>query len=97
MFYNKILKKLFFFTGLSWHITVIESLVYEGDIPMIKCDYFVTVMEDQCRQDARAVGAITKEVLKLHKQNNPGIKEYWLRSDQAGKCHILLIKVSNPE
>ena len=51
-------------------------------------------MEEQCKQDAKAVGAITKAVLKLHKENNPDIKEYWLRSDQAGeywKANLLCV------
>ena len=82
------------FRGLSWHITVVESLVDDGLEPKIKSDYFVTVMKEQCKQDAQAVGAITKAVLKLHKENNPGIKEYWLRSDQAGTSfHVMKLQI----
>ena len=75
-------------TGMSWHITVIESLAPKSETneeePMIKTDYYVSIMSEQCRQDSKAVAAITKEILMLHKKNNPHMKQYWLRSDQAG-------------
>ena len=73
---------------MSWHITVIESLAPKSETnkeePMIKTDYYVSIMSEQCRQDSKAVAAITKEILLLHKKNNPHMKQYWLRSDQAG-------------
>ena len=73
--------------GLSWHITVIESLATKEetgkDEPQIKTDYYVCVLKEQAKQDAKAVGAITREILKLYKAKNPGIKEFYLRSDQV--------------
>lgn len=72
---------------MSWHIMVIESLATkdetQSDQPMIKTDYYVTIMSKQCKQDASAVAAISKEVLKLHKQKNPDVTHFWLRSDQV--------------
>ena len=72
---------------MSWHITVIESLATKdetkSDDPMIKTDYYVTIMSKQCKQDAKAVAAIQREVLKLHKQKNPDVRKFWLRSDQV--------------
>ena len=73
--------------GMSWHIVVIESLATKdetkSDDPMVKTDYYVTIMSKQCKQDAKAVAAIQREVLKLHKQKNPDVKKFWLRSDQV--------------
>ena len=78
---------IFSISGMSWHITVVESLAPSSETnqtdPMIKTDYYVSLMESQCKQDPEAVGAITREVLLLHKKNNPHMREYWLRSDQA--------------
>ena len=75
------------YLGMSWHIVVIESLATKdetkSDEPKIKTDFYVTIMSKQCKQDAKAVGAITKEILKLHKQRNPDVKQFWLRSDQV--------------
>lgn len=72
---------------MSWHIMVIESLATKAETksedPMIKTDHYVAIMSKQCKQDAKAVGAIKKEVLKLHKMRNPEIKKFWLRSDQV--------------
>ena len=75
------------FPGMSWHITVIESLATQSETntsePMIKTDYYISIMSKQCKQDAKAVGAITKEVLKYHVQKHPDVKQFWLRSDQV--------------
>ena len=68
---------------------MVDSLASEeetnSDKPMVKTDFFVSIMKEQCKQDPAAVMGITQEVLKLHKEKNPHIDQYWLRSDQVRK------------
>ena len=70
--------------GLAWHVSVIQTLVHIDGVPKVQNDYYVCILDKQFKQDADKVGAITLKVLKDYKAKNPGITEFYLRSDQAG-------------
>ena len=73
------------FQGISWHIMVIESLVPKNEDYEVKSDVFISLMDQKAKQDAKTVGCIMKEVLKMYTANNPSIEDIYLRSDQAGE------------
>ena len=55
-------------------------------------DAYVSIVEDDSKQDALTSAAIIKENIIAYKKNHPEVKQLWLRSDCAGcyKCAKLI-------
>ena len=55
-------------------------------------DAYVSIVEDDSKQDALTSAAIIKENIIAYKKNHPDVKQLWLRSDCAGcyKCAKLI-------
>ena len=67
--------------GISWHITVVETMVRKPGTTeiWIQTDVYVSICETNEAQEASVVAAILVEVLKEYKKKYPNIKEVWLR------------------
>ena len=67
--------------GISWHITVVETMVRKPGTTeiWIQTDVYVSICETNEAQEANVVAAILVEVLKEYKKKYPNIKEVWLR------------------
>ncbi|XP_078382539.1 uncharacterized protein LOC144665220 [Oculina patagonica] len=69
--------------GRSWHVSAAITKTTEGEFEVRT---FVHAF-DQCAQDWFSVGSIIENVLTQLKTSQPGIKEAFLRSDNAGCYH----------
>ena len=78
--------------GISNHIGCFTRIVpfsFEDDGVTTKVfrkevDTYVSVVEDDSKQDALTSAAIIKENLQAYKNNHPDVKKIYLRSDNAG-------------
>lgn len=68
-------------SGISWHITVVETMIRRSgtDEIYIQTDVYVSICESNEAQEASVVAAILVEVLKMYKKQYPSIKAVWLR------------------
>ena len=70
--------------GLSWHISsVISRDSSTGELQVTSYAHLF----DQCTQDWFAVASIIEDLLTHVKMKQPGLKSFFLRSDEAGCYH----------